>query len=70
VFFVLRWLNDGLFYRSREADPGYAKSCVQEDLVHVLTAIVEGLDEYLSWPDENCRCDLAVVFPGILSCCI
>jgi hypothetical protein len=36
LFFVLQWLNDGLFYRSREVDTGYAKSSVQEDLVHVL----------------------------------
>jgi hypothetical protein len=58
LFFVLRWLNDGLFYRSREVDTGYAKSSVQEDLVHVLLAIVEGLDE----PDENRRRELAEVF--------
>jgi hypothetical protein len=66
LFFVLRWLNDGLFYRSREVDTGYAKSSVQEDLVHVFLAIVEGLDE----PDENRRRELAEVFPGILSGCI
>jgi hypothetical protein len=67
---VLGWLNDGLFYRSREADTSYAKSSVHEDLVHVLLAIVEGLNEYLPWSDDNCRCELAVVFPGILSGCI
>jgi hypothetical protein len=70
LFFVLRWLNDGLFYRSREVDTGYAKSSVQEDLVHVLLAIVEGLDEHLRWPDDNRRRELAAVFPGILSGCI
>jgi hypothetical protein len=46
LFFVLQWLNYGLFYRSREADTGYAKSSVQEDLVHVINAIVEGLDDH------------------------
>jgi hypothetical protein len=70
LFFVLRWLNDGLFYRSREADTGYAKSSVFEDLVHVLQAIVEGLHEHLTWPDENRRRELAAVFPGILNGCI
>jgi hypothetical protein len=47
LLFVLCWLNDGLFYRSREADTGYAKSSVHEDLVHVLQAIIEG---HLTWP--------------------
>jgi hypothetical protein len=37
------------------ADTGYAKSSVHEDIVHVLQAIIEGLDEHLTWPDENCR---------------
>jgi len=70
LFFVLRWLNDGMYYRSRETDTGYAKSSVHEDLVHVLHAIVEGLDAHLSWPDENHRRELALVFPGILNGCI
>ncbi len=70
LLFVLRWLNDGLFYRSREADNGYAKSSVHEDLVHVLQAIVEGLHEHLTWPDGDHRRELAEVFPGILRGCI
>jgi hypothetical protein len=65
LFFILRWWNDGLFYRSREAETSYTKSSVQENLVHVLPAIVDGLDEHLSWPDENCRHELAAVFSGI-----
>jgi hypothetical protein len=40
-------LNDGLFYCSREAETGWSKTCVPEDLVHVLTTIVEGLDGHL-----------------------
>jgi hypothetical protein len=63
-------VNDGLFYRSREADTCHAKSSVQEDLFHVLTAIVEGLDEHLSWPDENHRHELDVTFSWHLSGCI
>ncbi len=70
LFFVLQWLNDGLFYKTREADTGYAKSSVHEDLVHVLLAIVEGLDEHLTWPDDNRRRELAAVFPGTLNGCI
>jgi len=66
LYFCLRWLNDGLFYRSREAETGWCKSSVQEDLVHVLTAIVEGLDDHLQWPNAN-RCqEFANTFPGIL----
>jgi hypothetical protein len=63
-------LNDGLSYRSREADTGYAKSSVHEDLAHVLQAIIEGLDEHLTWPDENHRHELAAVYTGILRGCI
>jgi hypothetical protein len=59
-------LNDGLFYRSREAVTGDAKSFVHEDLVHVLQEIIEGLDEHLTWPDDNRRHELATVYPGIL----
>ena len=70
MLFVLQGLYDGLYYSSREADTGYAKSSVHEDLVHVLHVIVEGLDEHLSWLDENPRCELAAVFPGILNGCI
>jgi hypothetical protein len=40
------------------------------DLVHALHAIIEGLDEHLTWSDDNCRCDLAAVYPGILRGCI
>jgi hypothetical protein len=63
-------LSDGLFYRSRETDTGYSKSSVHEDIVHVLQAIIEGLDEHLTWPDENHRHELAVVYTGILRGCI
>jgi hypothetical protein len=43
---------------------------VQEDLVHVLTAIVEGLDDHHQWPDANWHQELAQIFPGILRGCI
>jgi hypothetical protein len=35
-----------------------------------LLQFVEGLDEHLTWSDDNRRCELAAVFPGILSGCI
>jgi hypothetical protein len=70
LLFVLCWLNDGLFYRAREADTGYSKSSIQEDLIHVLQAIIEGLDEHLTWPDDNHRRELALVYTGILRGCI
>ena len=70
LYFCLCWLNDGLFYRSQEAETGWSKTSVQEDLVHVLTAIVEGLDDHLQWLDANWRQELALIFPGILRGCI
>ncbi len=38
--------------------------------MHVFTAIVEGLDDHLQWPDENWHQELARIFPGILRGCI
>ena len=70
AYFCLRWLNDGNFHRSREAEAGWGKSSLQEDLVHVLTAIVEGLEQEIQWPDENRRRELANIFPGIFRGCI
>jgi hypothetical protein len=40
------------------------------DLIHVITAIVEGLDDQIQWPDENQRRELGNVFPGIFHGCI
>ncbi len=42
LYFCFQWLNDSLFYQSREAETGWCKPSVQEDLVYVLSAIVEG----------------------------
>jgi len=44
-YYCLKWLNDGNSYRTREAHIGYGKSSIQEDTIHVLQAIVEGLEE-------------------------
>jgi hypothetical protein len=44
LFFVLKWLNDGNYHRTRE-EFGWSKSSLQCDLEHVLRAIVEGLDD-------------------------
>jgi len=63
-------LNDGKFYRTREADIGYGKSNIQEDTCHVLQAIVEGLEDELQWPDAEKRQELGAVFPGIFNGCI
>ncbi len=38
--------------------------------MHVLTAIVEGLDGHLQCPDEKWREELSLIFPGILRGCI
>ena len=51
-------------------ESGWGKSIMQLDVVHVLTAIVEGLDDQIQWPDENQRRELGNVFPGIFHVCI
>ncbi len=43
---------------------------MQEDLVHVLVAIIEGLDEHMQWPNEQHREGLANQFTGIFHGCI
>ncbi len=70
LLFALCWVNDSLFYRSREANTGYAKSYVYEDLVHVLQAIIDEFYEHLTWPDDNCMHELATVYSGILRGCV
>jgi hypothetical protein len=49
---------------------GGHRLCKVISTLRLLSAIVEGLDEHLSWADENCICELTVVFPGILNGCI
>jgi len=70
LFFALKWLNDGNFHRTREAEFGWSKTSLQRDLEHVLHAIVEGLDDEMKWPDEERRQELANVYPGIFNGCI
>lgn len=70
LFFALKWLNDGNFHRTREADFGWSKTSLQWDLEHVLHAIVEGLDDELKWPNEQRRQELANVYPGVFNGCI
>jgi hypothetical protein len=70
LYYCLKWLNGGNFSRIQEADIGYGKSSIHEDTVHVLQAIVEGLEDELQWPDAEKRQQLATVFPGMFSGCI
>jgi hypothetical protein len=70
LFFCLEWLNDGNFHRSREARAGWGNSTLQDDVIHVLMVIVEGLDDQLVWPDKIRRRELSNVFPGIFRGCI
>jgi hypothetical protein len=46
LFFMLKWLNDGNFHQTREAECSWSKSSLHH-LEHVLHAIVEGLDDEL-----------------------
>jgi hypothetical protein len=43
---------------------------MHDDLIRVLEAIVEGLDDQLQWLDENRQAELAIVFTGIFKGCI
>jgi hypothetical protein len=65
LFFCLKWLNDGMFYRTRETEVGWGKSSLQEDCEHVLIAIIEGLEDELKWPNEEERAQLTVTYEGI-----
>jgi hypothetical protein len=69
-FFALKWLNNGNFHRTREAEFRWSKTSLQHDLEHVLCAIVEGLDDELQWPGVDHRAELANVYPGIFHGCI
>jgi hypothetical protein len=70
LYYCLKWLNDGNFYKTQEADIGYGKSSIQEDIVHILQAIVKGLEAKLQWLDAEKRQQLATAFPGMFSGCI
>jgi hypothetical protein len=70
LYFALKWLNDGNFHCTREIETGWSKLSVHRDLEHVLVAIVEGLDDQLSWPNEERRRELADQYPGIFKGCI
>jgi len=67
LFFCLEWLNSGTFYHTREATYGWSKTSLQEDNLHVLRAIVEGLEDQLQWPDAARRAELAGIHDGIFS---
>jgi hypothetical protein len=47
-----------------------SKSALAEDLPHVLEAIIEGLDDEVSWPDAAERATLAQEHPCIFHNCI
>jgi len=56
-------LNDGDFYRTQEAEIGYGKSSIHEETVHVLQAIVEGLEDELQRPNAEKRQQLKYLDP-------
>jgi hypothetical protein len=70
LFYCLEWLNDGAFHRTQGFWAGWSKSSMHEDVLHVLYAIIEGLDDQLKWPDENRQQELANFYNGIFHGCI
>jgi hypothetical protein len=52
IIFIVYCLLHGNFQRTSKTMGGWGKSSLQEDLIHVLMALVEGLDDQLMWPDE------------------
>jgi hypothetical protein len=70
LYFCLKWLNDGNFHRTQETETGWGKSSLQEDTVHVLKAIVDGLDNEIQWPDGRRQQELACVYQGIFKGCV
>lgn len=67
LYFCLFWMNNGLYYRTAEAIAGWGKSSLQEDNIHILIAINEGLEDQVAWPDAARRAELASVHTGIFS---
>jgi len=67
LFFCLEWLNSGSYFNSREAHYGWSKSALQEDNIHVLRAIIEGLEDQLQWPNAGRRAQLSIVHAGVFS---
>jgi hypothetical protein len=63
-------VDEYTFHRTRKSWAGWSESSIQEDLVHVLVAVIEGLDEHVQWPNEQLREELANQFTGIFHGCI
>ena len=49
---------------SKEPSYGWGKSSIQEDNIHVLRAINEGLADQLKWPTEERRATFAQIHTG------
>jgi len=67
LYYCLKWLNNGNFFRTREAETGLGKSTIHEDTVHVLEVIVEGLDDKLQWPDAEKETRVSFCLPWYVS---
>ena len=70
LYFVLHWLVTGLEYKQIEAFYGWSKSAVQLELVHMLQAIIHGLDSFLKWPDAAERAIMASQYTGLFKDCV
>ena len=70
LYFVLFWLATGLEYRQMEFFFGWSKTSIQKEIKHILLAIIEGLDHFMQWPNENERAAMASTYDGIMKNCI
>lgn len=70
TFFCLEWLANGCEFKKTEFYSGWSKSSLNEDIPHVLRAIVDELDDEIKWPDADERAGLARESPGIFEKCV
>lgn len=65
LYFVLKWLVTGDELLMQQFYHGWSKSVIQLDIIHVLKAIIEALDNYIEWPNAEERQHLSSIHPGL-----
>lgn len=70
LYYTLFWLCTNAEYRQMEFYFGWSKHVLQLDIIHVLLAIINGLDNFIVWPNAQERLTLSTVNTGILKGCV